>query len=99
MAKFDIYPDPAGKGFLLDVQTDLLDGLNTRAVIPLRRPKNAPRPARWLNPTFTVGGVDHVLVTQYIAAVPMTILKSPVDNLRHHFAAITAAIDMLIQGF
>ena len=99
MAKFDVYLDPNGGGYLLDVQSDLLDGLNTRAVVPLRLPANAPKPARRLNPAFDLDGVPHLMVTQYIAAVPQIILKHPIDNLRHHFAAITGAIDMLVQGF
>ena len=35
MAKYDVYPNPEGAGYLLDTQTDLLDGLNTRVVVPL----------------------------------------------------------------
>ncbi|MBS1183360.1 MAG: plasmid maintenance protein CcdB, partial [Proteobacteria bacterium] len=35
MARFDVFPNPGGSGYLLDVQADLLDGLNTRIVVPL----------------------------------------------------------------
>ena len=47
MAKFDFFPDPGSDGYLLEVQSDLLDGLNTRVVVPLiaRAPKRPdPRP-------------------------------------------------------
>ena len=47
---------------------------------------------------MSVGDVDHVLVTQYMAAVTKALLKTPVDNLRDDFAVITAAMEMLIQG-
>ena len=35
MARFDVYRNSAGEGFLLDVQADLLSYLNTRVVVPL----------------------------------------------------------------
>jgi hypothetical protein len=41
MARFDVYANPGSHAtttpYLLDVQSDLLDGLDTRMVIPLRR--------------------------------------------------------------
>ena len=40
MARFDVYANPGGHAettpYLLDVQSDLLDGLDSRMVIPLR---------------------------------------------------------------
>ena len=40
MARFDVYPNPGAHGsttpYLLDVQNDLLDGLDSRMAIPLR---------------------------------------------------------------
>ena len=39
MARFDIYPNPVGAGYLLDIQADLLSGLNTRVVVPGRAPR------------------------------------------------------------
>jgi len=35
MARYDLYPNPFGRGYLLDVQSDLLDELATRVVIPV----------------------------------------------------------------
>jgi len=35
MARFDTFVNDGGKGRLLDVQSDLLGGLNTRVVVPL----------------------------------------------------------------
>ena len=35
MARFDLYAEPDGAGFLLDVQTNLLHGFTTRVVIPV----------------------------------------------------------------
>ncbi|WP_246811302.1 CcdB family protein [Mesorhizobium sp. AA22] len=53
---------------MLDVQADLLKSLNTRVVIPLM-PPTAPVPGRRLNPTFTINGSDHVMVTEFISAL------------------------------
>ena len=40
MARFDVYPNPGQQAkttpYLLDVQSDLLDDLDTRVLIPLR---------------------------------------------------------------
>ncbi|MFK7755278.1 MAG: CcdB family protein [Sedimentitalea sp.] len=99
MAKFDVFPNPSGDGFLLDVQTDLLSDLNTRVVVPLLPKNSAPKPATRLNPVFEVRGEPVVMVTQFLAAVPSGILKAPVATLSEEFEAITSSIDMLMQGF
>lgn len=99
MAQYDVYPDRSGDGWLLDLQTDLLDGLNIRTVAPLMTPDRAPTPGRRLNPHFIVLGRRVVLVTQYLASVPEGALETPVANLSDESDAITAALDMLFHGF
>lgn len=44
-------------GYLLDVRADILGDLNTRVVVPLMRPEDAPAPARRLNPMFEIIGI------------------------------------------
>lgn len=53
MARFDVYANTGGHAdttpYLLDVQSDLLDGLDSRVVIPLRSLAHFPKirlPAR-----------------------------------------------------
>lgn len=99
MAKYDVFPNPSGDGFLLDVQTDLLSDLNTRIVVPLLPTSNAPKPATRLNPIFDIEGQSVVMVTQFLAAVPIGLLKSSVGNLSEEFDTVTTAVDMLMQGF
>ena len=99
MAKYDVYPNPNGAGYLLDVQTELLDNLNTRVVVPLLPINAAPVPARRLNPLFDVEGLQVVMATQFLASVPASILAKPVRNLTDAFAEITNALDMVFQGF
>lgn len=99
MARFDVYAYRSGDGVLLDVQANLLEHLNTRLVVPLLPLANAPRPAKRLNPVFTINATQYVMVTQFMAAVPVAEFGEHIDTLDHHFEAITNAIDMALQGF
>ena len=100
MAKYDVYPSPGGNGdYVIDVQANLLDGLNTRVVVPLLPEMQAPCPASRLNPLFQIEGKPHVMVTQYLAAIPVSALGKPVANLSGRFDEITNALDMVFQGF
>jgi len=99
MAQYDLFETPNGGGYLLDVQSDLLEDLNLRTVVPLLPQGDAPVAASRLNPVFDIDGAAHVMMTQYIAAVPTSILKSPVSDLSARFDAITSALDMLFHGF
>ena len=98
MARFSVYSNPDG-GYLLDVQANLLNHLNTRIVVPLMSVADAPKPARTLNPLFDVGGTSCVMVTQFMAAVPSSILKQHVASLESHRNEIVSALDLLMQGF
>lgn len=100
MARFDVYKNPEGEGCLLDVQADLLGHLNTRMVVPLLPASIAPQPAQPLNPSFTIAGETLVMATQFMAAVPATLLRPPVImSLQPQHDAIIAAVDFLMQGF
>ncbi|PLC48906.1 hypothetical protein CR159_16240 [Pollutimonas subterranea] len=48
---------------------------NTRMVIPLLPLAEALKPAKTLNPLFNIEGIEHSMVTQYMAAVPVKDLK------------------------
>ncbi|MEM8837591.1 MAG: CcdB family protein [Pseudomonadota bacterium] len=99
VAKYDVYPSPAGAGYVLDVQTDLLSDLNTRVVVPLLPLSEAPKAADRLNPVFEIGGEPHVMVTQFLSAIPQSALNQPISNVSARFDDITAALDMVFQGF
>lgn len=99
MARFDVYASPGGAGYVLDVQADVLSGLNTRIVVPLLPLSDAPEPAKRLNPVFEIGSEPHVMVTQFMAAVPRALLRSPVSNLADRDSDIMAALDMVLVGF
>lgn len=99
MARFDVYDAPGGLGYLLDVQADVLSALNTRVVVPLLPLDEAPLPARQLNPVFEIEGHAHVMVTQFLAAVPRGLLSGPLANLGAEDGQIMAALDLLLVGF
>ena len=105
MARFEVFrnsgPHADNVPYLLDVQNDLLHGLDTRIVIPLRRRDRFPVsqiPQR-LTPVFEIEGVDCMLETPKLAAVPLRLLKQPVKSLAAEQSAITGALDFLFQGF
>jgi toxin CcdB len=99
MARFDLYRNPDGPDLLLDVQSDLMRDLNTRIVVPLMRRREAPKPAGRLNPVFDIDNTEFVMVTQFLAAIPVVELGNRSGNLAHEDVAITNALDMLFSGF
>lgn len=99
MARFSVYRNPDGLGYLLDLQADIHSHFATRVVAPLVPNEEIPIHARTLNPVFEIEGEKYVMATQGMAAVPLAILKHPVASLTQHRAEIVAAIDLLFQGF
>lgn len=98
MAQFDLYTMRSSGTLVLDVQSELLDPLNTRVVIPVLPVENGLKPAKRLNPVFRIADQDRMLATQFLAAVPVTELGQAIDNLADKRDDVTAALDMLYQG-
>lgn len=105
MARFDVYENQGKHAgttpYLLDVQSDLLDELDTRMVVPLRNLehfKNVELP-RLLTPVFTVEGQEFLLETPKMGAVPRRLLKSRVTSLEEKQVQIMGALDFLFQGY
>lgn len=99
MARYDVFEHPNNNSYLLDVQSDLLEILGTRVVVPLVRLNQVSVLAKRLNPVFEIKGVQVTMAPQNIATVPKTILKTPITNLKNEFDKITQALDMVFQGF
>lgn len=98
MAQFDVHTLKSGETLVIDCQSDLLRGLNTRLVVPLIPSKEAPGPAQRLNPVFTIGAREHVMVTQFASAVPSIELGTIVVSLRDRSLEIVGALDVLVSG-
>ena len=99
MARYNVYPNPGGAGYLLDVQAEVHGLLNTRIVVPLLPLAIAPTPARTLNPLFELNGETVSMVTQYMAAVPVALLEGKIASLEDCRTEIVAALELLLQGF
>lgn len=87
VARFDVYRNSGDKSsdvpYLLDVQSDVLEGLDSRVVVLLRRRdryQDISLPAN-LIPTVEVEGIGYVLETPKLATVPLRILKTRVASL------------------
>ncbi len=98
MAQFDVHQHTAGSSLLLDCQSDLLSHLNTRLIVPLMRPEEAPLPAGRLNPAFAISGDTYIMVTQFTGAMETRELGPVVASLAEHDLEITGALDVLISG-
>jgi toxin CcdB len=99
MARYDVFAGSAKGSYLLDVQTDLIEHLKTRMVVPLLPAEAAPSPVKKLHPVFEIGGRRLVMATHLMAAVPTVQLKESRFNLAKHHDEIVGALDMLFQGF
>lgn len=97
MAQFDVWRTVDG-GLVVDCQSDLLSHLDTRFVVPLLPASEFEVVARRLNPLFTVEEVEHVLYTQFAAAIPARQLNDVIVNLDDHSFVIIDALDVLLAG-
>lgn len=98
MSRYDVYESHDGI-LLLDVQANLLEPLKTRITVPLIPYKNAPKPAQRLNPVFDINEQRYVMVTQFMASIPTSELKTFVINLSSQHDMIVNALDMVFQGY
>jgi len=103
MAQFDVYLNPNTDTrdaipFLLDVQTDLLDMLATRVVVPLVAMEEMGLVARHLNPQFKIKGVAVVMSTAELAGIPSRLLGDKIISLKNKRDEIIAALDLLFTG-
>ena len=105
MAQFAVYKNksPRTKStfpFLVDVQSDLLEPLHTRVVVPLTKVAGlARKPVSHLTPTLTFDGNAYVLMTPQLAGIARTDLGTLSGSLAEERQTILAAIDFLLTGF
>lgn len=102
--QFDVYKNqnPASRErfpFVLDVQADLLDGLETRVVVPL-----APRDffegktLTRLMPVVEIQGQEYFAITPQISGIAKRELGRCVANLASARADFVSALDLLLTG-
>ena len=83
MSQYGIYRNPDGSGYLVDVQADINSRFNTRIMVPLLPLDIAPKPDRTLNPLFELNGETYSMVTQFMAAMPVTYLTVHPAGRKH----------------
>ena len=85
-----IYP------LFIDVQSDLLESLNSRVVIPLSLNKETN--VKNLCPTFDIDGKKYTLLTHQMTSIPASLLKKNIGSLDNFRYEILGAIDLLLTG-
>lgn len=101
MAQFDVYENINSSSkknipFLLDVQNDILDDLNSRIVVPLIV---YSKPAKILNPVFSINSQNLTMSTAQLASISIKNIGKKVCSLKHKRDEIISAIDFLITGY
>jgi toxin CcdB len=85
---------------LVDVQSDLLDELGTRVVIPLTPASAAAKRTtmQTLTPLCIVDGKEYLLVTPQLAGIAVKELGPSIADLSWNRQAILGALDLLLTG-
>ena len=105
MARFDVYVNPGRNQrnvpYLVDVQSNVISGLATRIVVPLRplasfSPDSLPPD---LFPIIVVDGTDYVLDTPQLGAIPLGELKLRVTSARDSHFLIQTALDRVFGAY
>jgi toxin CcdB len=103
MHQFSLYQNRSDNSlaypFLVDIQSDLLQSLTTRLVIPLtpRHLFEGKVPIS-LCPSIQLEEGEFILMTQYMSSIPTSVLTSPVGSLETFRTEIIQAVDLLITG-
>lgn len=85
---------------LVDVQSDLLEELNTRVVIPLTRAAGlARKPLSHLTPALSFDGDTYLLMTPQLAGIARADLGPQAGTLLDQREQIVAAVEFLLTGF
>ncbi|WP_174296974.1 CcdB family protein [Sphingomonas bacterium] len=95
MAQFDVYRLRGG-GLVLDCQSDLLDALPSRFVVPLRA--SHPAELKHLTLMFDVEGKRLIMLTPLARSVDRRDIESTIATLANEQDQIKRALDMLVSG-
>jgi toxin CcdB len=104
MAQFDLYANPVPSArrlrpYLLEIQSDLLTGMQTTVVVPLLVKGAEQSRFERLTPELKIGEEALRLWVPDILSVHRRALGRPITNLSSEREAIVAALDHLISGF
>ena len=104
MAQFTIYQNKNSQSkkefpLLLDIQTNLLDSLQTTAVVPLKKfESNKDQFLTQLTPVFLIEGTDYLMLTPQMAGIQRKELGKAVADIEYARTEILNALDFLLTG-
>lgn len=98
MSQFDVHRLKSGSTLVVDCQSELLEHLSTRLVVPLIPGEDGPPQVARLNPSLTLEDREFIMATQLAAAVLTRDLGEVVASLRDRSFEIVGALDVLFSG-
>jgi toxin CcdB len=104
MAQFTIYQNNNSQSkteypLLLDIQTNLLDALQTTVVVPLKRLEtNKDKLLTQLTPILAIEGLEYLMLTPQLAGMQRKQLGKAITNVDHARTDILNALDFLLSG-
>ena len=104
MARYDVYANPdktehRHTPYVLDMQNDHIDAVETRIVIPLRDARVHGARLDRIHPLFRIQERDVVLDTPTMATFPRGWLHQPVASLRSEQSLVQDALDALFGAY
>lgn len=86
--------------YLVDVQSPLLEMLDTRIVIPVTEKEQLDgKSITNLNPHITIEGREYIIQTQQMASIHVKSLGAQIGDATSKRNEILSSIDFLITGF
>lgn len=103
MKQYDVYintDSDTNKGYpyFVDVQTELLESLNSRVVIPLAGAKPDRSLPNNICPRVEISGEQYYLLTHQITTVSKSFLKEKEGSLLLNRIDIVNSLDFLVSG-
>ncbi len=103
MKQFDLYSNTDSQTkkaypLFVDIQTGLLDMLNSRVVIPLTKAKPDKDLPNNICPKLEIDGVNYYLLTHQITTVSRLFLKKNVGTVLLNRIDIINSVDFLVSG-
>jgi toxin CcdB len=104
MSQFTVYANKNAKTrktfpYVIDIQSDLLEGLQTTVVIPLCKASQLnDQIIAKLCPLVEINGEKFVAMSQQLAGIDRNQLGKEITNLSANRSQFIAAIDFMISG-
>jgi toxin CcdB len=104
VARYDVYANPDKSEhrhtpFILDVQNDYLNDVETRLVIPMRDARVHGARLERVHPSFRIRERDVILDTPTMATFPRGWLRVPIASLRSEQHQVQDALDALFGSY